>query len=121
MSKQTIYLVLSVVILIVVVAWNKFQSPANKEELKKIINGGAFLVDVRTPGEFSGGSVKGAVNIPLSDVKNQLAKFKNKENIVVFCQSGGRSSQAKRILEKNRITNVYNGGGWSNVHSLLEK
>ncbi|MFT3902989.1 MAG: rhodanese-like domain-containing protein [Niabella sp.] len=92
----------------------------NSAELQQIINDNAFLVDVRTPGEFKGGSVPGAVNIPLDTLQNNLAKFKGKKNIVVFCASGMRSSQAKSILERNGIQNVYNGGSWSKVNSLKQ-
>lgn len=75
----------------------------------------AFLVDVRTVEEFKKGSVPNAVNIPLKEVENRLEEFKGKNNIIIFCRSGGRSGQAKKILEKNGIGNVQNGGGWKNV------
>jgi len=88
-------------------------------DLKGVIAEGAFLVDVRTAGEFADGHVKGSVNIPLDRVQNQLAKFKNKKNIIVFCRSGGRSSQAKSILEQNGFTNVVNGGTWNNVNQYV--
>ena len=77
-----------------------------------------FLVDVRTPAEFSGGSVKGAINIPLDTLPKHLSKFKDQNNIVVFCRSGARSGQAKTFLEKNGLT-VINGGGFENVKSAL--
>jgi len=89
--------------------------------LAEIINSGAYLVDVRSPGEFSYGSVKGAVNIPLDAIPKHLGKFAGKKNTVVFCRSGNRSSQAKRILEKNGISNVSDGGTWQNVQQLLTK
>lgn len=92
---------------------------ADNGELKKLIDEGAYLVDVRTPGEFSEGSVKGAVNIPVDDVPNQLNKFKGKKGIVVFCRSGARSGSAKSILERNGFENVVNGGTVSNVHKNL--
>ncbi len=81
----------------------------------------AFLVDVRTPEEFAEGSVRGAVNIPLSEVANKIADFKGKKQIVVFCRSGNRSSQAIQILEKNGITNVINGGSWQDVNNIISK
>jgi len=84
-------------------------------DLKEPIKEGAFIVDVRTPGEFESGCAKGSVNIPLDQVASQLARFGNKKNIIVCCQSGGRSGQAKIILEKNGFTNVINGGSWNNV------
>jgi len=89
----------------------------NNEELQGIINN-SFLVDVRTPQEFSEGNVAGSVNIPLDQVQNQLSKFKNHENIVVFCRSGNRSGQAKAILEQNGFTNVTNGGTWQQVNAV---
>lgn len=87
----------------------------SKDKLNEAIQNKAFLVDVRTPAEFSAGHVKGSVNIPLDKLSNQLGKFKNKKNIVVFCQSGGRSHQAKVILERNGHTDVINGGSWRRV------
>lgn len=89
--------------------------------LAQIVNDGAFLVDVRSSSEFLSGNIKGSVNIPVDQIQNNLAKFKNKKNIVVFCRSGMRSSQAKAILERSGFTNVTNGGTWHNVESLLTK
>ena len=69
---------------------------SDNTELQNAINDKAtFLVDVRSPGEFKSGSVKGAVNIPLNTLQSSLAKFKNKKGVVVFCASGMRSAQAK--------------------------
>ncbi|WP_254080748.1 rhodanese-like domain-containing protein [Elizabethkingia anophelis] len=96
-------------------------APTDNNNLKEAIKNGAFLVDVRTPAEFSAGSVKEAVNIPLDKVPSQLSKFKNKKTIVVFCRSGNRSSQAKSILESNGYQNVINGGTWQNVNGIVEK
>jgi rhodanese-related sulfurtransferase len=96
-------------------------APTDNRNLKEAIKNGAFLVDVRTPSEFLDGSVKGAVNIPLDEVQRQLSKFKDKQNIVVFCRSGSRSSQAKSILESNGFHNVINGGTWENVNSIANE
>lgn len=82
---------------------------STKPDLSDIINDGAFLIDVRSSGEFAQGHVKGSVNIPLDRISSQLTKFKGKKHIVVFCRSGNRSSQAKSILEKNGFSNVVNG------------
>ena len=90
-----------------------------KVDLKATIEEGAYLVDVRSPGEFADGHVKGSVNIPLDKITQQLSKFKNKKNIIVFCRSGSRSSQAKSILEQQGITNVINGGTWDHVNQFV--
>lgn len=88
--------------------------------LKEVIDEGAFLVDVRSPGEFAQGHVKGSVNIPLDTVQSQLAQFKDKKNIVVFCRSGNRSGQAKVVLEQNGFSNVVNGGSWEDVNQYIK-
>lgn len=88
----------------------------NNGQVTEAIQNGAFLVDVRTPAEFASGSVRGAVNIPLDNIQGQLAKFRDKKSIVVFCRSGARSGQAKHILERNGIQNVINGGTWQQVN-----
>jgi rhodanese-related sulfurtransferase len=89
------------------------------QKVKSITKKEIFYVDVRTPAEFAQGSVKGAVNIPLDQIEKQLAKFKGKKNIVVFCRSGSRSSKAKAILEQNGIINVTNGGSWEDVNEKV--
>lgn len=93
-------------------------SNGNTQELASILANEAFLVDVRTPQEYADGHVKGSVNIPLNQVANQLRKFKNHKNIVVFCRSGNRSEQAKQILNNHGFTNVVNGGTWKNVNTI---
>lgn len=91
------------------------------QKTKQTTKNETFYVDVRTPAEFAQGSVKGAINIPLDQIENQLAKFKGKKNIFVFCRSGNRSSQAKVILEQNGFTNIKNGGSWEDVNAKLKK
>lgn len=92
---------------------------SDNTQLKETISKGAYLVDVRSPDEFASGSVKGAVNIPLDKIPSQIAKFKGKNGIVVFCRSGNRSAQAKGYLEQHGITNVTNGGTWNNVNACI--
>jgi rhodanese-related sulfurtransferase len=75
---------------------------------------------VRTPAEFADSHVPGSINIPLDKISSQLDRFKGKENIVVFCRSGNRSSQAKSILERNGFKNVINGGTYMNVGRAVE-
>jgi phage shock protein E len=89
-------------------------------DLKNIIEQGAFLVDVRTPSEYTQSHVKGSVNIPLDKIPEKLDQFEDRKNIIVFCLSGGRSTQAKLLLEKNGFTNVINGGTWEHVNQFVK-
>lgn len=93
---------------------------ADSEQIANYVKNGALLVDVRTPQEYNAGSVPGAVNIPLDKIEKEIGKLKNNKNgIVVFCKSGGRSSQAANILKQHGISNVVNGGGWQNVMQAI--
>ena len=98
-----------------------FGSSSDNENLEKIIDDNAFLVDVRSNAEFQEGHFIGSVNIPLDQISQNLSKFKSKNQIVVFCRSGMRSSQAKSILNQNGFTNVTNGGTWKNINDLISK
>lgn len=82
---------------------------------------GAQIIDVRTPGEFSGGHIKGSVNIPLDTLSNQLGKIKKDKPVITCCASGMRSGSAKSILLSKGYTEVHNGGGWSGLQQKLIK
>lgn len=60
---------------------------------------GAAIVDVRSPSEFQGGHVAGAVNVPVERVVGQPSAVGPKDKpIIVYCQSGMRSGQAAGAL-----------------------
>lgn len=83
-------------------------------EARRLVAEGARLLDVRTPAEFSGGHIPGAVNIPIDDLERRLGELEPKERpIVVYCQSGVRSAHATQILEGAGHARVYDLGGMS--------
>lgn len=89
----------------------------NYAEMKK---NGALILDVRSKAEFAGGHIKGAVNIPVDTLRNNLGKLKDKNKpIITCCASGMRSASAKSILASNGYTQVYNGGGWYSLQNKL--
>ena len=85
------------------------------QQLSEYLAQGAVVIDVRTPGEFSGGHVKGSRNMPLSDIGNRVAEIKKlNKPVVLCCASGMRSGQATRLLKQQGIDCI-NGGGWGKV------
>lgn len=93
----------------------------DSKELKNLIKEGAYLVDVRSPMEFSAGHVKGSVNIPQNQIANRINKLNNRKHIIVFCQSGSRSARAKFTLESLGVTKVTNAGSWVSVNQIIEE
>ncbi|MDH4282452.1 MAG: rhodanese-like domain-containing protein [Myxococcales bacterium] len=80
-------------------------------EARALVATGATLIDVRSPGEFSGGHVEGAINIPVGELSGRLAELGDKTGeIVLYCQSGARSAMAKRLLERKGFENVHDLG-----------
>jgi phage shock protein E len=76
----------------------------------------ALLLDVRTPEEFAGGHVDGALNIPVQVLDAKLASLpaKKDQDVVVYCHSGRRSAMAKAMLEKAGYTKVHDLGAMTN-------
>ena len=61
-------------------------------DFKELVKNGAIIVDVRTPGEFKSGHIKGAINIPLDVLATQTASLAKKGvPVITCCRSGGRS------------------------------
>jgi rhodanese-related sulfurtransferase len=94
--------------------------------LKALLDGdGAVVVDVRSPAEFAGGHVPGAVNVPLDRVVGapELASFAG-QTVHLICQSGGRSGRAAALLANGNspVVNVLGGtGGWRAAGFPIER
>lgn len=86
---------------------------------KKLIAEGAVVIDVRTAGEFAGGHHTGATLIPVAEFGSRLAEVEKltggdrNKPVVLYCASGGRSGQAKKLLLGAGYTQVTNVGGLS--------
>ncbi len=95
------------------------------EEL--LINKHKYVVlDVRSAEEFQTGHIEGAINIPHSDIEDEIAKLKAiDKTIVVHCRSGYRAGKAEAKMAKLGLTNfVHLEGdmlGWQEQNLPLVK
>lgn len=76
------------------------------------------LVDVRTPEEYSLGTIDGAVNIPLDDLRGRLGEIDRESDVIVFCAVGLRGYLAQRILLGRGYRRVRNLAGGYKTYSL---
>jgi len=64
------------------------------------------IVDVRDKSEYDQGHIPGAIHIPVTDFAKQLGVLEKDKRIVVYCNSGGRSYNAYRKLQKLAYPNI---------------
>ena len=86
-------------------------------EAKEKITDGAVLLDVRTKEEFAENHINGAILLPLSEINaSSVEKIipDNTVEIIVYCRSGNRSSQAVDVLHDLGYENVYDLGSINN-------
>ena len=74
---------------------------------------GYIILDVRTPEEFAGRHIPGAINIPNETIgSTQIPELPDKDQLIlVYCRSGNRSKQASEKLANLGYSNVYEFGG----------
>lgn len=90
-------------------------------DYKELIKKGAVILDVRSKGEYESGHIKGAMNISVDALNNNLSKLKDKNTpVITCCASGMRSASAKNILKSNGFKEVYNGGGWISLQNKIK-
>ncbi|MBO6102837.1 MAG: rhodanese-like domain-containing protein [Opitutales bacterium] len=72
-----------------------------------------FIIDARTPAEYQESHIKGALNMPVDSISEQILVDRIDKNakIVVYCRRGIRASKAKQILDSMGYKNVRNIGG----------
>lgn len=81
---------------------------------EEFINGyrKAQLVDVREPKEFERGYIRGARNIPMTQMKQSLNALRPDKPVYLYCQNTTRSFRAAQLLKKNNFEdiNILQGG-----------
>lgn len=90
-------------------------------DLPAMIKDGALVIDARSAGEFAGGHIEGAINMPHNTVADTLPKYESDKSrvIIVYCLSGARSGSAKKALIRAGYTNVTNGGSLNSMRKQL--
>lgn len=83
-------------------------------DAKKLVQDGAKLVDVRSPAEFGGGHLPGAINVPVNELGAKLKSLGPKDKpVIVYCASGARSAMARSVLKAQGFEKVFNLGAMS--------
>src|SRR5512133_3413143 len=98
------------------IAWFSFGNTSHHERIdgqraRALVDGGARLVDVRTPGEFEQRHLPSAINVPLQSLKDRMPLLEPKDQpIVLYCRSGHRSGLAYAQLKHSGFSQLYDLG-----------
>ena len=89
-------------------------------EVKKLLDAGKkiTILDVRNPPEFEIGTIEGSVKIPLPELQDRLGELDSRENIVVHCHHGPRSTRAVQHAAQVRVHQGEEPQGW---HRSVER
>lgn len=124
MKKLTFLIVLFLFSLTVLHAQQATPAPSvivkpDPSALKNIRAGKAYLIDVRTPEEFSAGHLQHAANINYNspDFKAQISKLDKSKPVYLYCRSGNRSGKAADTLKTLGFRTFYNIGGFEQLKS----
>jgi rhodanese-related sulfurtransferase len=81
------------------------------EAKDKIDSGAVQIVDVRTPGEYAGGHVPGALNIPHMSIIGRKAELAGDKELVFICAMGSRSALACEFAAAAGFRELFNVEG----------
>tara|TARA_Y100000389_G_C17369366_1_gene468140 strand:+ start:645 stop:1019 length:375 start_codon:yes stop_codon:yes gene_type:complete len=113
---NTNYIII-LVLVIGLIAFKQLRTGQTKisstEAIKLLDNIDYKFIDVRTNSEFLSGHIENSIHIPLQELENRLNEIEQikQKNIIVYCRSGARSSNATSILLKNnfKVQNLSGG------------
>lgn len=113
MKKGSIVLIFIMLLLVGCSAGNEEEYETIEiGDVQQLQDDGKIVLDVREVEEFSEGHIVGAVNLPLSELKeDNFAELDKSESYIVICRSGNRSIEASDILsaEGFDVLNVSEG------------
>ena len=80
-------------------------------QVRSLVEQGACIVDVREKGEFDAGHLRGAINIPLSELRQRMEEIPRDIPVYLHCRSSQRSYNAYMALRSCGYHNVWNISG----------
>lgn len=81
------------------------------DQVRALVEKGAAIIDVREVGEYERGHIKGAKNIPLSQLRERTEEIPKGEPVYIHCRTGQRSYNAVLALQNLGYQNVINVTG----------
>jgi rhodanese-related sulfurtransferase len=100
--------------------FNDIKNNSQVVEFSKIVKEEKALgLDVRSLKEFEKNGSSLALHIPILELSKRISELDKTKTILVFCESGGRSLLAKKLLQMNGFNNVVNIRDWRTWNKVV--
>lgn len=80
----------------------------NVDKVRQLVEDGAYIIDVRERMEYENGHINGAINIPLSELRDRVNEIPKDKTVYLHCRTGQRSYNAALALQNLGFDNVVN-------------
>ena len=114
-------MLMAVVGVLAVAWWLRRLTGLRPDQARAWVSGGAKVIDVRSGAEFRAQHLPGTINIPLEQLRGQIARHApdKEQAVLLHCHSGGRSGMAALLLKQMGYRKVFNLGSLSRARKVL--
>lgn len=81
------------------------------DQARQLVESGATIIDVREPAAYDKAHLKGAVNIPLTQLRDRIDEVPTDRTVYLNCRTSQTSYNAIRLLQGRGFSNVVNIAG----------
>jgi NADPH-dependent 2,4-dienoyl-CoA reductase/sulfur reductase-like enzyme len=92
------------------ILYNRYRQ-VHVNQVRSLVEKGAYILDVREEAEYEIGHIKGAHNLPLSQLRQRMGEVPKDRPVYVHCRTGQRSYNATMALQNSGWDNIYNING----------
>jgi len=114
--------ILILAVLLAAIFLLKRSSLISPTEATSHLKRGALVIDVRTAAEFASGHLPDTINLPLGEIETSLPRRVQDKNqvLLLHCQAGGRSAEARKKLIAMGYLSAYNLGSYNRAAQILK-
>lgn len=114
------FVLVAAVVLALFLMLNRSQL-VSENDARRWLQEGAMVIDVRSPSEHQQNALPGAMNIPLNQLREQIANHVSDKNqiLLLHCAAGGRSALGRRALKELGYARSYNLGSFARAARIL--
>lgn len=89
------------------------------QDLERLQERGAVVIDLRDQKSYARGHVKGARNVPQPDAEELARRMERRYSYIIYCEHGGMSTELARDLGSAGYTVATVAGGWNRIRKYL--